>query len=804
MGAGAGTCQRGAGCAGCAERDAAIARIEADRDAAERRAAEALCAVAFEREGREDAESRLQAATDRIEFVEPMYATVRSRYEELRGQYADLRAECRDLEDEKASLGESLALAKREAARAVALEARNGVLEEYAAKMRLELKGVLAELQGHVKGRVVYPQGPNTPPSEAGGRRQGRDGGDARQDGQGAPGRRGGRRKPRRKIPGRPGGRKGHRGHGISYDPNAKTVVHKFRRKADGSLDLPACPCGRGCWSLTDNIARIIRDIEFVLRDTKHDSERASCTGCGAEAWASDGEVPRDGAYGANLVALVVLLRDNNVKYYIIASILAEMVGRAVMSKASAIKIYGRTSDMHREESEEIMGKIEGSPVGGGDETLGPSTRIRLTARVSELVWLSEYIRGALPAIAGGCARAALSEALLEEPALPAPPPALPAPAAGGAAGGGGGCDDPGPCGAVSPAAQQQSRQPPALPAPAARQPQLQPACPAGAEAALASAAMDWILSAAAESAAALRESGGDDAEDAADAAVGIALDSIGEAFLNATVGTEVGARAEEAGQDGSFNGIAWLWVFHNTRQTAYRSALTRSADVVEKYMGRFAGIFVADRYAAYPKALGDCEIQWCWAHELRHARTDALLPEATDEAAELGDEIGSMFKMAKDLLELNDGRRSHALRVIMESELGDVLDRHAGSDDPVVIGMVKRVRRGLPHLFVFLEYDGVEPTNNRSENPLRRPVTFRKSSHQCKGGRKSMERTDHMSTCTRSWRDEGKSVFGEIRRTVLEHGTPWRRRRGRPGRPPPPPSPTGPGPPAAHAAADG
>ena len=45
-----------------------------------------------------------------------------------------------------------------------------------------------------------------------------------------------------------------------------------------------------------------------------------------------------------------------------------------------------------------------------------------------------------------------------------------------------------------------------------------------------------------------------------------IALDSIGAAFLNATVGTEVGARAEEAGQNGSPNGIVWLWVFHNTR----------------------------------------------------------------------------------------------------------------------------------------------------------------------------------------------------------------------------------------------
>ena len=31
---------------------------------------------------------------------------------------------------------------------------------------------------------------------------------------------------------------------------------------------------------------------------------------------------------------------------------------------------------------------------------------------------------------------------------------------------------------------------------------------------------------------------------------------------------------------------------------------------------------------------------------------------------------------------------------------------------------------------------------------------------------------TDRMSTRTKSWRDEGKSVFSAVRRTVPEHGT--------------------------------
>ena len=146
-------------------------------------------------------------------------------------------------------------------------------------------------------------------------------------------------------------------------------------------------------------MAKIVRDIKFTLGDTRHVSERASCTGCGVVAWASGGIAPREGAYGSSMAAFVVLLRDNNAKYHVIVSALAEMAGRPVMSKATAIAIYARTADMHEEESVEIVEGIEASGNAGGDETQGPVTYIRLTAMVSELVWMSEYIRGALPAM---------------------------------------------------------------------------------------------------------------------------------------------------------------------------------------------------------------------------------------------------------------------------------------------------------------------------------------------------------------------------------------------------------------------
>ena len=110
----------------------------------------------------------------------------------------------------------------------------------------------------------------------------------------------------------------------------------------------------------THKRSKYTRDIEIVARDRKHVIERAGCTACGIQAWASDGAIPRQGAHGANLESFVALLRENGVKFHAIAEILRELAGRDVISKATAIEINGRVSDMHRGESEAILLNIEG------------------------------------------------------------------------------------------------------------------------------------------------------------------------------------------------------------------------------------------------------------------------------------------------------------------------------------------------------------------------------------------------------------------------------------------------------------
>ena len=147
MAASAGCGSGAAGCAGCASRDAVIARLEAALEESER--------------GR-------QAAVDRLEFVEPMYGTVRARYEELYALHRDIRGKCAELKADYASLDELFGVVKRQAARAVGLESERDELKARESMKDGEIRRPVAALRGHAKGRIAYPAGPSMPPSEAG------------------------------------------------------------------------------------------------------------------------------------------------------------------------------------------------------------------------------------------------------------------------------------------------------------------------------------------------------------------------------------------------------------------------------------------------------------------------------------------------------------------------------------------------------------------------------------------------------------------------------------------------------------
>ena len=124
------------------------------------------------------------------------------------------------------------------------------------------------------------------------------------------------------------------------------------------------------------------------------------------------------------------------------------------------------------------------------------------------------------------------------------------------------------------------------------------------------------------------------------------------------------------------------------------------------------------------------------------------------------------MYHRSKRLLEwLPPSRR---LRSSAEADMYDLLDRYRGSECAVTRRMVARLESSLPILFMFMEHEGVDPTNDPSERAIRFMVRFRKMCRQIKGGRKSMDRMGHFGTCVASWWAEGKTVYDEVRKAVV------------------------------------
>jgi len=84
-------------------------------------------------------------------------------------------------------------------------------------------------------------------------------------------------------------------------------------------------------------------------------------------------------------------------------------------------------------------------------------------------------------------------------------------------------------------------------------------------------------------------------------------------------------------------------------------------------------------------------------------------------------------------------GPRSAQLADRFGAELGRIVSQHRDAGGTPLETAIKRPRTSMPHPFVFLERDGVEPTNNASERALRHVVVSRKISGQIKGGNKWM-----------------------------------------------------------------
>lgn len=188
-----------------------------------------------------------------------------------------------------------------------------------------------------------------------------------------------------------------------------------------------------------------------------------------------------------------------------------------------------------------------------------------------------------------------------------------------------------------------------------------------------------------------------------------------------------------------------WLWVFANEQQTIYRVDHRRNRAVVQETLGAdFPGVLISDCLNIYENLF--CAQQKCYAHHFK------AISRAETEYEALGEGASEYLKRIKALLrgamclkevKLSEARRKRHRKALERS--ADALLRPGRPRDDLTDseeGIRNRLWKQRDHLFVFLDYEQVEATNNLAERRLRPAVIQRKLScgNQTKRGARTWE----------------------------------------------------------------
>jgi transposase len=174
-----------------------------------------------------------------------------------------------------------------------------------------------------------------------------------------------------------------------------------------------------------------------------------------------------------------------------------------------------------------------------------------------------------------------------------------------------------------------------------------------------------------------------------------------------------------------------YAWYAGNPDLAFFHIDRHRSTEVARSILGpRFEGILVTDRYAAYNGADAHAR-QICLAHLIRQAKEtsrELALIEDHDTSAEAFCAIFSKAcGIGRDLL-AGTLPWSQAPRVEkrLEKELKHLCTGSL-SYKPAETLRASLIGKDHKHLFTFLRYPGVQPTNNQAEQSVRFLVIFRK-----------------------------------------------------------------------------
>ena len=204
-----------------------------------------------------------------------------------------------------------------------------------------------------------------------------------------------------------------------------------------------------------------------------------------------------------------------------------------------------------------------------------------------------------------------------------------------------------------------------------------------------------------------------------------------------------------------------WLWTGATADVTVFRILCGRSADDAQQVISQEAkGIVTTDRYSAY-QWLELRRRQICWAHLKRDFQA---FVERGCNSAETGKallaQVKRLFQLWHKLRngELNREGFQQAMQPV-EQRVKKLLEAGSQAEHEKTRRTCVNILKVEPALWTFVRVEGVEPTNNAAERPLRRAVLWRRKSFgtQSEAGSRFVAR---ILTAVQTLRQQGGGVL--------------------------------------------
>ena len=223
----------------------------------------------------------------------------------------------------------------------------------------------------------------------------------------------------------------------------------------------------------------------------------------------------------------------------------------------------------------------------------------------------------------------------------------------------------------------------------------------------------------------------------------------------------------------------AWLWVAVTPLITYFQVTLSRCTSAAMDLLGEnFAGILNSDRLGSY-NWVDLKRRQLCWAHLKREFQK---ISERSGVSRQVGRNLMAqekkLFRLWRRVRDGTLGRTEFQLLVLpIRNRIQEILTETAefkiGSKEKTPWSKTVRTCRQLlkvePALWLFVQVEDLEPTNNSAERAIRPAVLWKKTSFGSQSELGSIF-VARMLTVVSSLRSQNRNVLEFMRKTIEAH----------------------------------